>query len=379
MTCRYDSGAPLVVVATTAFAFPSGHQALDIRTVISGQRKGPVATLLRIGLRFLTLPYGIAVGARNRQFDSGKRETIRVDCPVISVGNLTTGGTGKTPIVAYLARWFRDQGIRVSIVSRGYGRGDADHNDEAEELHQRLPDVPHLQDPDRVASAQIAIDELEAQIILMDDGFQHRRLGRDLNIVLIDMTCPFGHGYLLPRGLLREPIASLARADVVILTRTDQVSEQQIHAVEQQIRKTHASVPVIYCVHQPSGLLQSPSTTKRATELIQQRVALISGIGNPSAFRQSVVSLGAEVIDEFILPDHAQYDAQTMAKLDRWAQALDSVDALVCTHKDLVKIQSDRIGKVDLWALLIEAELANTQPLIQRLESLKQQAINGLA
>lgn len=351
----------------------SGNAALDIRSIINGETRGPVGALLRIGLRLLSIPYGIVVRRRNRQFDSGQRETIRVECPVISVGNLTTGGTGKTPIVAYLARWFRDQGIRVSIVSRGYGRGEADHNDEAEELHQRLPDVPHLQDPDRVASAQIAIDELEAQIILMDDGFQHRRLGRDLNIVLIDMTCPFGHGYLLPRGLLREPITSLRRSDLVILTRTDQVSDEAIQRVLKQINAQHDSVPVIRCVHTPNGLLQYPSTMQPASALNQQRVALISGIGNPSAFRQSVIAQGAQVLDEYILPDHAEYDAGTMAKLSQWAAALESVDCLVCTHKDLVKIQSDRIGKVDLWALLIEATLTDSQPLTERLQSLAQQ------
>ena len=124
---------------------------------------------------------------------------------MISVGNLTTGGTGKTPVVCFLAKWFRGNGIRVGIVSRGYGRGDADANDEALELYARLPDVPHVQDPDRVAAATIAVDELEVQLILMDDGFQHRRLHRDLDLVVIDATEPFGFGHLLPRVYCENP------------------------------------------------------------------------------------------------------------------------------------------------------------------------------
>ena len=130
--------------------------------------------------------------------------------PVISVGNITTGGTGKTPMVAWLARWFRNQDVRVALVSRGYRAEAEGQNDEARELATLLPDVPHLQNPDRVAAARIAIDELETQLIILDDGFQHRRIHRDLEIVLIDALQPFGFGHVLPRGLLREPLRGLA-------------------------------------------------------------------------------------------------------------------------------------------------------------------------
>ncbi|MEM0927420.1 MAG: tetraacyldisaccharide 4'-kinase, partial [Planctomycetota bacterium] len=209
---------------------------LDFLRIIDGSDRRIAASVIRIGLWAASFPYRFAIGLRNRSFDRGTNVS-RVDVPVISVGNLTTGGTGKTPVVAFLAKWFRDRGVRVAIVSRGYGRGDADENDEALELHQRLPDVPHLQDPDRVQSARIAIEELGTQLILMDDGFQHRRLDRDLDIVLIDATCPFGHGYLLPRGLLREPTSSLARADAVLLTRSDLVEQRCLSEIEKTVKK----------------------------------------------------------------------------------------------------------------------------------------------
>jgi len=130
---------------------------------------------------------------RSRKFESDPASIQRVEVPVISVGNLTTGGTGKTPMVVWLCRYLRGKGLRVAIVSRGYNSDDSGSNDEALELENRLPDVPHLQDPDRVKVARIATEELESEVIVMDDGFQHRRLGRDLDLVLIDATNPFGY------------------------------------------------------------------------------------------------------------------------------------------------------------------------------------------
>ena len=194
---------------------------------MSGDRSDPLATLMRGALGAASLIYRVGVHHRNRGFETGKREVHHCGVPVISVGNLTTGGTGKTPIVCFLAQMLRAKGVRVAIVSRGYGRGDEDANDEAMELHDRLPDVPHVQDPDRVEAARVAVEELESQVILMDDGFQHRRLYRDLDIVVVDATCPFGYGHVLPRGLLREPIDGIRRADLVIVSRCDLIDEEE--------------------------------------------------------------------------------------------------------------------------------------------------------
>lgn len=330
--------------------------------------------LLRCGLRVAALPYSWAVRIRNRKFDNQPSHTQSVSVPVISVGNLTTGGTGKTPIVAYLAKWFRAHGIRVAIVSRGYGRGDASENDEAKELHQRLPDVPHIQDPDRVAAAQITIDELETQLILMDDGFQHRRLGRDLDIVLIDMTCPFGYGYVLPRGLLREPIASLSRADLVILTRCDQVSEKEIDDVLQTIRKVKQTLPVVRCSHQASGLLTYPNTTCPLDQLSGKRILMVSGIGNPDAFQRSLTDQGATVVGRRDLADHVEFDREVIRELETWVRSFQGADMLVCTHKDLVKIQADRLAGLPLMALTIEAKVDASDEFEHLLQQVKVKA-----
>ena len=207
--------------------------ALDYRVIMSGERTDLSAVLMRGGLRAASSLYRVGVSSRNRRFDRGSAEVHCCGVPVVSIGNLTTGGTGKTPIVCFLAKKLRQHHLRVSIVSRGYGRGEAESNDEAMELADRLPDVPHVQDADRVEAARIAVQELATQIVLMDDGFQHRRLHRDLDIVVIDATCPFGFGYLLPRGLLREPIASLRRADLVILSRCDLVDSAVLQQIEE--------------------------------------------------------------------------------------------------------------------------------------------------
>ena len=329
---------------------------LDYRSIMNGQRKGPLPFLLRSGLLAASGIYSIAVRIRNRRYDSGAKPIHQCDAFVISVGNVTTGGTGKTPIVCYLAKWFRSQGIRVAIVSRGYGRGDADANDEAMELHERLPDVPHVQDPDRVEAARVAVEELESEVILMDDGFQHRRLKRDLDFVLVDATCPFGYGHLLPRGLLREPVSSLKRADLVFLTRCELVSD--LAATEQQVREVNQDAPIVRCRHQPAALLEYPDCELPIGELSGCRVAVISAIGNPEAFEKTVSACGAQIVASRHLPDHDPFAPETVNDLRAWIGSLgSSIEQVVCTHKDLVKLRTDRMGGQPLRAVAIELSI----------------------
>lgn len=350
---------------------------LDYRSIMSGRRKGPLASAFRGVLRTATIPYGAVVGARNRRYDSGANEVHQCGVPVISVGNLTTGGTGKSPIVCFLAKWFRRQNIRVAIVSRGYGRGESDSNDEALELHARLPDVPHVQDPDRVEAARIAVEELECEAILMDDGFQHRRLHRDLNIVVIDATCPFGFGYLLPRGLLREPITSLSRSDLVIVTRCDSVEETKIRDIEQTIHQIKPVLPIIRSTHSPTRLLEYPDHVSSLADIHDHDVAVLSAIGNPAAFEETVKSCGATIVDARHLPDHDAYAPETVGQLRDWVSSLgDRIDRVCCTHKDLVKLQTDRLGGRPLAAILVELSVAEGSDV---LESALQRVLDRLS
>ena len=344
--------------------------AFDYEALLSGKKRDPISSVCRTLLWAGSLGYQIFIRRRNYQFDAQRRPIFDAGVPVISVGNLTTGGTGKTPIVCYLATYLREQGVRVAIISRGYGRGDRDTNDEALELYDRLPDVPHLQDPDRVVSAKIAVEELEAEVIVMDDGFQHRRLKRDLDLVAIDATNPFGFGFCLPRGLLREPLHSLKRSDVVLLTRCDQVSKETLSSIRDEIRLHAGEAPLIETRHVPLALFEYPCESLSLTELRGAKVAAISAIGNPGAFEATLLEAGAEVIASRRLPDHDSFTSETIEALRGWIAGLgDQIDQVICTHKDLVKLQTDRLGGRPVRALQIKLTVDSGEELL--LEALR--------
>ena len=329
--------------------------------LVSGHQRGVGPMLARAALATLEWPYRLGVGWRNRRYDTRPELTHRVDAPVISIGNLTLGGTGKTPMVKWVARQLREEGVRVTIVSRGYGASpEKGINDEALELEQSLPDVPHLQNPDRVAAARTAIEELAAQALVLDDGFQHRRLGRDLDIVLLDATAPFGFGRVFPRGSLREPIGSLERADIVCLTRAELANDSEREAIRQKVLQFAPEALWCESITQPVGLLgvdeQGESLPMEPLELLDNaRVGVFSGIGNPAAFHTLVESLGAEVVFSQEFPDHHAYTRSDIEAIAQEAAAT-GAEAILCTHKDLVKVLVTELGDSPLWAIAIEAQ-----------------------
>lgn len=336
--------------------------------LVSGRRKGIRAAMWRGVLRAAEAPYTAAVRWRNHRFDADHARSLRVNVPVISVGNITLGGTGKTPLVKWIAHWLRDRGLRVALVSRGYGVEPGARNDEALELEQALPDVPHLQNPDRVAAARVAIEELASQVILLDDGFQHRRLARDLDIVLLDAWEPFGFGHVFPRGTLREPISSLRRAQVICLTRADQVDADRRNAVRERARQVAPEAVWCEAVHAPRSLLAANGRSEPIEELRGKRIAAFCGIGNPSAFRRTLEGLGCEVVTWREFPDHHQYTAADVENLSNWATR-ETVDMVVCTHKDLVKLQIDAAGNRQLRALVVELAICTGQLSLQNVLS----------
>lgn len=317
---------------------------------VSGKRRGAGAALTRFGLALLEPGYRLAIALRNFAFDRGWKKAHGAAAPVISVGNLTTGGTGKTPLVAWVARQLRDAGIRCAVLSRGYRAPAGGDNDESRELGLLLPDVPVLENRDRVAAAAMAVEELEMEALLLDDGFQHRRLARDLDLVAIDATRPFGYGHLLPRGLLREPRSSLRRADAAILTRAGQVSTA---ALDQLVATVARSVPpgrIAICETVPAHWLKSDGQTVALEELSGQPLLAFCGIGNPAAFFQLLRQAGFRVAEELVWPDHHAFAADDFDRLGSAAQS-GGATALVCTVKDLVKLNRNRIGGRPLYAL----------------------------
>ncbi len=339
--------------------------ATEFRAIVSGQRRGFLAAAWRAGLWMVEGPYRVAVRLRNWQFDSGRRAIERVSVPVVSIGNLTLGGTGKTPMVEWLAHWFRRNQARVTIISRGYGAEAGASNDEALELEQKLPDVPHVQNPDRVAAARMAIEEFECQVILLDDAFQHRRIHRDLDIVLLDSLEPFGFDHVFPRGMLREPVASLGRADVVALSRRDVLQDHERLRIEAIVAQLNPKCVWVECEHRPRELLSASGATKPLASLAGRPIAAFCGVGNPAGFRHTLDRCGCHTVDFREFPDHFAYGRDDVQSLSEWAAEL-PVDAVLCTHKDLVKLGVDRLGGKPLWAVAIGLEIVVGQDAFER-------------
>ena len=336
------------------------------RALVRGEIRGLGPSLARLGLRLLALPYSLATWARNLAYDRGWKTVFHAGIPVISVGNLTVGGTGKTPTVELLADWLRRWGVRVVILSRGYGAEEGP-NDEALVLEENLPDVPHLQGADRVALAQIACEELASEVVLLDDGFQHRRLHRDLDVVLLDATDPFGGGRQLPAGLLRESVRALRRADLVLLTRCNAVGAARREEIHRRVAQVVGAVPWGEVCFVPSRLQRHEGREQPISWLAGRHVLAFCGLGNPSAFWQTLGDAGAEVIDQRPFPDHHRYTRQDVLELTQWARDR-CPEAVITTQKDLVKLRLGELAGVPLYAVRIVARVdSGTQELEQAL------------
>lgn len=348
------------------------YQQMDFHALLSGRHGGWTARLTRGALRLLEFPYTWTVRLRNWRYDHRWVTVHRVAVPVVSVGNITTGGTGKTPMVAWLARWAAEQGLSVVLVSRGYraphdAAADGLGNDEARELAQRLPAVPHLQNPDRVAAAQLALDRHFCQLIVLDDGFQHRRLARDLDIVLIDALQPFGYHHLLPRGLLREPLEGLARAQVIALSRADAVDEATRRGIQAQVVAHAPQAAWIEVAHRPQSLLNVQGEAAALQMLRGKSVLAFAGLGNPAGFFLGLPQLGCLVVQQRAYPDHCHYDRDDVQQLQDWVAAAGPVDAVICTGKDLVKFRTTHLAGVPLWALTVEVEVLRGLEVLDQL------------
>ena len=317
--------------------------------------------MARGGLGLVSLGYRIVIALRNVLFDCGLRKPRRMAVPVISVGNLTTGGTGKTPVVALIVELLVQLERRPAIISRGYRSVDGEANDEKRVLERLCPGIPHEQNRSRFQAAESVLQKSARDIIVMDDGFQHRQLHRDFDIVLIDATNPFGYGSLLPRGLLREPLSALRRADLVLITRADMVAEQALVSIAQKVAHSAPSLVdrIFRIAFQPTGFINGAGQRFAMRDLVGQPVILVSGIGNPEAFESLCERCGLSIVGTHWFPDHHHYSSDDLAALKRLQNKLGAA-CVVTTLKDLVKIP----GSSDFLALEIAACFQNdTQAL----------------
>ncbi len=342
----------------------------EFRQLVGGRRRGWSAACLRLALAATEMPYRLAMRLRNARYDLCPVLARRVGVPVVSVGNLTLGGTGKTPMVEWIARWFQQRDVRVAILSRGYAAPPGEQNDEAMELAQKLPGVCHLQNPNRVEAAERAIEEFAAELILLDDAFQHRRIHRDLDIVLLDALEPFGFGRVFPRGTLRESPAGLRRAEVAVLTRADLLEPAQREAIRRKAVKYAPALVWTEAAHVPRELLAADGRVEPLEHLRGNPVAAFCGLGNPAGFRHTLASCGYTVAGFRDFPDHYRYRPEDTEQLAAWAERL-QVAAVVCSQKDLVKLGTGRLGTRPLWAVTIGMEfLAGEEAVVSRLAGL---------
>jgi tetraacyldisaccharide 4'-kinase len=306
------------------------------RKLMVGQDGGLCSISLRVVMWLPSLVYGAVIRLRNICFDMGIIKVSRVSMPVICVGNITTGGTGKTPLVIWLAGVLRQKGLVCSILTRGYKTRKGRLSDEPAILTKSCPEAKVVVNPDRVAGAQKAIEEQGAQVLVMDDGFQHRRLGRDLDIVAIDATCPFGGGMMLPAGLLREPASSLRRAGAVVITRSDLAMPVQLHLIEERIRKANPAAVIARAVHAPVQAKMLKGKDVPVADLKGLGVYAFCGIGNPEGFFRTLEAIGVEVLGKRAYDDHWDYSVDDVKEIYRQARAVDA-RMILTTQKDWVK------------------------------------------
>ncbi|MCH8822057.1 MAG: tetraacyldisaccharide 4'-kinase [Planctomycetes bacterium] len=289
-------------------------------------------------LKPLTIPlsglYYLAVAVRNARFDKGKGVT-KLSLPVISVGNITTGGTGKTPMVMWITRLLVANGHKPVIAMRGYGATEDQQSDEHVLYEEYLADVPVLADADRIKVINSYLPtHPEISCVLLDDGFQHRFIARDLDLVLIDDTQNSFSQRLLPAGHLREPLANLKRADAVIVTRADPEIEDNVAEIELY----HGKKPVAWSQHKWTGLdIYDPDLNSKDVNWLNGKgILTMLGVGNPKSICQQIEAFGAKVAVNVPVSDHQKY---SNANIKKAKELCISLDAMLVTAKDWVKLR----------------------------------------
>ncbi len=321
--------------------------------IISNNKNGLLPIIIKFLLKVLSFLYGFAIIIRNFMYDKNILKQGRVAAKTISIGNITTGGTGKTPAVEAFATELKKLGNNIVIISRGY-KGDNQEplvvsngdeilmgskfaGDEAFMLANKLSDIPVVICKDRLKAAEYVEAEFDPDIILLDDSFQHRKIIRDYDIVLIDATNPFGYNHLIPRGLLRESKNSLKRADGFIITRVDQVSNERLHEIIEELKSFNDLSYIYLSNHVPSHLQSINGEKIGLNKLKNKDIIAFSGLGNPRAFESSLEKQDCNLVKHFIFPDHHIYSRGDFKQIVEQFTT-ENIDYLITTGKDLVKL-----------------------------------------
>ncbi|MFN3967136.1 MAG: tetraacyldisaccharide 4'-kinase [Endomicrobiia bacterium] len=321
-------------------------------------------SLIKIVLSFI---YGFFVRFRFFLYKSKilKKKTLPVK--VICIGNITAGGTGKTSAVIYFAKYLSSKNFKVAVLSRGYKRKETTKKipvivsdgksiltsveysgDEPYLVAENLLGVPVIVCSNRYLAGKIAIEKFATDILLMDDGFQHWKLNRNLDIVLIDCLNPFSNGFLLPAGLLREPLSSLNRADIFILTNSNFVSDEEKNRIVSKIKRYNETAPIYFAFHKPLYFVRLSSGEMLDLSFVKDKeIISLSSIGNPISFEKTLETIGAIISKRIRFPDHHWFTIDEIIKI------LENNIYIVTTEKDAVRIKNLFIEKKDILEMII--------------------------
>ncbi len=328
-------------------------------TLITTKQRGVISIILRPPLMPLSWFYRAVIWIRNYCFTSGIFKQKRLPCSVISVGNIVAGGTGKTPAVAAIAKLLQNKGFQVAILLRGYKRHSSEKirvvsdgenllcsreesGDEANMLARQLPKIPVVVGKQRYLTGEAAIERYNSDILILDDGFQHRQLARDVDILTIDTTQPFGTGALLPVGTLRESTSAIQRADIILLTRTDAV-DTNIGDLKVELNRLAPNTLILESVHHPTSLYWLDQTDKHTKmpieDLTGKRLLAVCGIGNPNAFAATLEKYNPEAVELIAFPDHHVYTESDLQQIQQQMERY-GAEWIITTQKDEQKLAS---------------------------------------
>ncbi|MDD5492089.1 MAG: tetraacyldisaccharide 4'-kinase [bacterium] len=362
-----------------------------------GEKEAPI--VLDLFLAILGILYIAIIKARQFIYDKVKKKK-HLSTAVISIGNITVGGTGKTPFVIMLAKYLKNRKKKVAILSRGYkrkkslGRGEGiekgisvvstgkdvlltpeEAGDEPYMMAKYLTNVPVMVGPDRIKSGQYAIDNFNSEILILDDAFSYYPLYRNLEVVLIDSTCPFGNHHCLPRGIMREPMSSLKRADVIALTKANLVSPEEADLIINNIKKYNPYATILKCAHKPMDLINLATGETMALGFLRHKeIAALSSIGSPESFEKTLEETGAKVVRTIRYPDHHYYTRDDFIHILEEAE----YNFIVTTEKDTTRFKKEfwnleKIARINFFSLRIEMEIIKGEA--EWLKKLKQLVI----
>jgi tetraacyldisaccharide 4'-kinase len=343
----------------------------------------PDTPMITAGLSVLSLGYRMALATRERAYRLRLLGTGRLPCPVVSVGNITVGGSGKTPMVEQVALCLRELGATPAIVSRGYGRDTrgvrivADREgprlapraagDEPVLLADHLPGVPVIVGENRFEAGQVAVEQCGAASIVLDDGFQHRTLRKDLEILVVNGSAPWGNRRLFPRGMLREPLSALERADLFVVTNPRTVADTE--SATDTIRRRNTRAPILVGSYQVVGALVTPDARQLPPGALSGcRLLAFAGLGSPRGFAHTLAATGVDVAGLVEYPDHYWFAERDLDELARHARAI-GAEGLVTTEKDWIRLRSLALPSVSVYVLRVQLHLdAGREQLVRTLE-----------